>query len=216
MHAYLAAPMSGVEHGNFPAIRAAARDLRQRGIDVTSPVELNDADGEKGALEIGHPRRPEYMLRDFAHIAAPDVDAVVVLDGWEGSPGAVAEVAFARALGKPVLRYPDLEPLAHRPVRHPLSARFHEVLGELGDLHDLKQEDYGSDADPFANVRGTADWGIAGWEGAMIRATDKVHRLMSYARRGRLSNEGVIDSFNDLAVYAIIARVLFEEESGQG
>jgi hypothetical protein len=49
----------------------------------------------------------------------------------------------------------------------------------------------------------------------MIRATDKVKRLQTYARTGRLRNEGVRDSFQDLAVYAIIGHVLFDESEGE-
>lgn len=98
-------------------------------------------------------------------------------------------------------------------TRHEGSARFHEILRELGDLHDRKQQDYGSDADPFANVReGAHQWGLQPWLGAMVRATDKVKRIQAYAQKGKLANEGVEDSFRDLAVYAIIALVLWEQE----
>jgi len=97
--------------------------------------------------------------------------------------------------------------------RHPLSERFHELLKEAGDLHDIKQRDYGLDSDPFANVRGSSSWGMPSWVGAMVRATDKIRRLQTFARKGELANESVEDAFMDLAVYAIIGRVLFEEES---
>lgn len=97
--------------------------------------------------------------------------------------------------------------------RHPNSQRFHDILGELGELHDLKQKDYGRDSDPFANVRGTSEWGIPAWVGAMVRATDKVKRLQSLIQNGSLKNESAEDSLRDLAVYAIIALVLFEEEN---
>jgi len=96
--------------------------------------------------------------------------------------------------------------------RHPLSQRFHEILKQLGGLHDKKQQDYGRDNDPFANVRSTQDWGQPAWVGAMIRAQDKLKRLQAYAAKGTLANEGVEDSFLDLAVYSIIGLVLWEEE----
>lgn len=91
------------------------------------------------------------------------------------------------------------------------SQRFHEILQELGALHDKKQKDYGTDADPFANVRGSHEWGIPPWMGALLRGTDKMKRLQKFARHGELANEVVEDSFRDLAVYAIIGLVLFEE-----
>lgn len=100
---------------------------------------------------------------------------------------------------------------APKPDRHPNSARFHAILAELAELHDRKQADYGRGDDPFANVRASEGWGVPGWVGSMVRASDKVRRLEAFVRNGRLSNEGVDDSLRDLAVYAIIALVLFEE-----
>ena len=96
-------------------------------------------------------------------------------------------------------------------MQHPKSARFHELLAEIAKLHDRKQQDYGTAADPFANVRGAEDFGVAPWIGAMIRASDKIRRIQKYARSGELANEAVADSFQDLAVYALIALVLWEE-----
>ena len=105
--------------------------------------------------------------------------------------------------------------LAEKPVtsvaRHKNSARFHALLAEAGRMHDRKQADYGRDDDPFANVRASEEWGMPGWVGAMLRASDKMRRLQSLAQNGRLSNESATDSFMDIAVYALIAHVLYEE-----
>lgn len=98
--------------------------------------------------------------------------------------------------------------------RHHLSARFHQILQSLGDLHDIKQLDYGAADDPFANVRSSRDFGILPWVGAMVRGNDKMKRLQKFAREGSLANESVVDSFLDLAVYAIIGLVLYEEGEG--
>ena len=100
-------------------------------------------------------------------------------------------------------------------LRHPKSRRFHEILKELGDLHDSKQSDYGRKNDPFANVRSSEEWGIEPWVGAMMRANDKVRRLQSLSANGKLENESAEDSLRDIAVYSIIALVLFEETQGQ-
>jgi hypothetical protein len=54
--------------------------------------------------------------------------------------------------------------------------------------------------------------GVKGWIGAMIRLSDKVQRLKSLAQTGQLANEGAKDSFMDIAVYALIAHVLFEQD----
>lgn len=216
--AYLAGPMRGLPLYNFPAFHAAAADLRERGYEVDNPAEH---DGERGFdphTGDGELTFREYMAHDLPLICAADV--VVVLPGWRGSEGASLEVAVAKSLGIDVLLYPTLLP-ADTSVRsaeditnfsrHPVSQRFHEILRELGETHDRKSADYGKTGDPLANVRASEEWGIPSWVGAMVRGTDKVRRLQTQATRGSLANESAIDAFNDLAVYAIIARVLFEE-----
>ncbi len=90
--------------------------------------------------------------------------------------------------------------------------RFLALLDEIEALHAAKQRDYGTSQDPFANVRASGEWGVDAWIGALIRATDKVKRLQTYATKRTLANEGVEDSLMDLAVYALIALVLFREE----
>lgn len=101
----------------------------------------------------------------------------------------------------------------HPSTRHPNSARFHEILKELGALHDKKSFDYGSDKDPLANVQASTEFGIPAWVGALVRLNDKVVRLKSFARKGELKNESAEDSMRDIAVYAIISLVLYEQES---
>lgn len=96
--------------------------------------------------------------------------------------------------------------------RHPLAQRFHSILAEIGKLHDRKQKDYGKEDDPFANVRSAEEWGIPGWTYCMLRIGEKCHRLQAMRRNGKLANESATDSFRDLAVYAIIAEVMFEEK----
>ena len=100
-------------------------------------------------------------------------------------------------------------------LRHRGSERFHQLLREIGDLHDRKQADYGTDTDPFANVRATQQWGVPAWVGALVRLNDKVVRLQQFARRGSLYNESAMDSMLDIAVYALIAYVLYEEACQQ-
>jgi len=98
---------------------------------------------------------------------------------------------------------------------HPSSARFYELLDEARHTHNLKQRDYGTDDDPFANVRAGEAFGIPAWVGCMIRANDKMRRIMAFARKGELSNESLRDSLMDLAVYSLIGIVLLEQEQKQ-
>jgi hypothetical protein len=95
------------------------------------------------------------------------------------------------------------------------TSTFDNLLDEIRELSAKKRKDYGTDYDPFANVRASSDWGIPAWIGAMVRATDKVRRLQQYAKKGSLENEGARDSFLDLAVYALIACLLWQEDQDQ-
>lgn len=115
MHLYCAGPMGGLPNHNFPAFIEAAKHLRAQGHTVVSPVELDEADGfdhaTAGNVSAGSQTWGEFLARDLAVIARADVEAVVVLPGWEQSNGAAWETRWARQLGKPVLTYPDLKPV---------------------------------------------------------------------------------------------------------
>lgn len=91
--------------------------------------------------------------------------------------------------------------------------RFNDILGQLCAMHEKKARDYGTEGDTYQNFRGSEKMGIAPWKGAFIRLCDKVQRIQKFAKDGKLANESVVDSFNDLAVYAIICRVLYEEKT---
>lgn len=98
-------------------------------------------------------------------------------------------------------------------LSHPSSLRLMEVFAEAAALHVRKSKDYGRDADPFANVRASEDFGIPAWVGCVLRANDKMRRLQSFARKGVLANESALDSITDNVVYFAIAAVLFREAS---
>jgi hypothetical protein len=95
---------------------------------------------------------------------------------------------------------------------HPSSLRFYQLLGELAALHAKKQRDYGRGDDPFANVRASEHFGVPGWIGAIMRGHDKMIRIQSHCLNGSLANESLEDALRDLAVYAIIALVLREQQ----
>jgi len=96
--------------------------------------------------------------------------------------------------------------------QRPGSLPFLELLEELRTLHLSKSQDYGSENDPLANIRQGAEFvGIEAWRGCMVRVADKVQRLKTYCRTGRLVHEGVRDTLLDLAAYSLLAIVLFDE-----
>lgn len=115
-------------------------------------------------------------------------------------------------------RHTDPLPVARTDPHHPklemnLEDPFDKILAEMYELHGRKGADYGTNTDPYANVRASSGFDIQPWIGALVRANDKMFRLQSFVKNGSLANEGVEDSLLDLATYAIIALVLFREKS---
>jgi hypothetical protein len=96
--------------------------------------------------------------------------------------------------------------------QRPGSLPFLELLEEVRQLHLSKSQDYGSESDPLANIRQGAEFvGIEPWRACLVRVADKVQRLKTYCRTGRLVHEGVRDTLLDNAAYSLLAIVLFDE-----
>lgn len=104
---YVAGPMRGIRHYNFPAFLAAARQLKAAGFDVVNPAERDlrngfdpvsrDMTGNEDLSAEGFDLRAALSW-DLQQIAEK-CDGIAVLEGWEQSKGACAEVALAEALG---------------------------------------------------------------------------------------------------------------------
>lgn len=82
-------------------------------------------------------------------------------------------------------------------------------------MHVKKGADYGTGKDIFANVRASEEFAIPGWQGAVLRANDKMSRLKSFFQNGKLENESIEDSLLDLANYAVIALVMRREDQAK-
>lgn len=93
---------------------------------------------------------------------------------------------------------------------------FHRIVEEMRALHAKKAADYGLGTDVLANCRGSVDFGIPAWIGVVMRMNDKMTRLKSFAQKGSLQNESVEDSLLDTACYAILALILYREQSQEG
>lgn len=95
----------------------------------------------------------------------------------------------------------------------PGSREFVDVLEEVKQLHLRKTLDYGIDDDALSNIRESAAIvNMPAWAGAILRISDKMHRLKAYFRRGKCEFDGVEDTLKDIASYAAIALVLHREE----
>lgn len=107
-HIYLAGPMRGIPEYNFPAFLLAGDLLRDQGHTVHNPAEADmeagfqweNTTGNEDLAELGFDHRGA-VARGLRWIAQ-HANAVVVLDGWQESRGARAEVAVAVAVGIPV------------------------------------------------------------------------------------------------------------------
>lgn len=106
---YVAGPMTGLPHFNFPAFHAAAAFLRAAGFEVDNPAE-NPAPPCGSWLG--------YMRMAVAQVAK--ADALVVLPGWEKSNGAFVEVQLARGLGLKVLTLEEAMALPATVEHHPV------------------------------------------------------------------------------------------------
>jgi hypothetical protein len=113
---YVAGPMRGYDYYNFPAFFEAEKAIYANGIFSGAVFNPARNDVQRHHLEevlalqgpaacgkwlLDHPQ--DFDLRtalgeDLAWIAAK-ADALVLLDGWQGSKGAQAECALAKALG---------------------------------------------------------------------------------------------------------------------
>jgi len=99
---YLAGPMTGIEKFNFPAFEKAAKVLREKGLDIVSPHEIDHGETEetRGSLDYW-----VYIKADLQ--AMLECDAIVLLDGWRSSRGCQFEVKLARHCGMQMFLYHD-------------------------------------------------------------------------------------------------------------
>lgn len=121
---YLAGPMTHVPQFNVPAFTEAGMNLMLRDFDVVLPADLDDPATRKvllaspnGAVEDypGDMTWADFLAEDLKIVADGEIDAVVVLPGWENSRGARLETFVAAALDhKPVLSYPSMKAVGAR------------------------------------------------------------------------------------------------------
>lgn len=86
---YLAGPMTGIEEYNYPAFFKAEDEYYSRGFKVINPARI-------GLI------KELYDWRDYWPINEAMLrgcDAIVMLEGWEKSPGAVNEYRWAKENG---------------------------------------------------------------------------------------------------------------------
>lgn len=86
---YLSGPMTGIPESNHPEFNSVAAQLRALGFTVENPAE-------------NQPTRPLMTWSEWMRLSIAQMmkaDRVVLLRGWEDSPGAKLEFKIASELG---------------------------------------------------------------------------------------------------------------------
>lgn len=93
-----------------------------------------------------------------------------------------------------------------------IKERFHKYVDQIVQTRKKKGSDYGEGEDSLSNLRECARIGISPVVGVHVRMEDKMARIRSFINKGNLVNEPVRDSYLDIAVYAILAQILLDEQ----
>lgn len=91
---------------------------------------------------------------------------------------------------------------------------FEEFISSMRSILIKKNHDYTAEsADPLFNFRRSENMGIPSWKGAMIRFSDKVSRLETFAKKEELKveDENFIDTLRDAANYLFLIAELYKD-----
>lgn len=213
--AYLGGPMRNHKDFNFPAFLDGAKRLRDRGYTVFNPVDAEIGQGFDGRGHDGHletfSRETGFDIRKALHTdltwICQEADMVIVLPGWENSPGTRAEVATATALGLPVIS------LEKALIRHPPYKDDYLVIDRkclaFRDLGSIAEVDAHLDencGDAYLDQHLAQDW--ARVAKACEEAGETVKAYIAYTgqnpRKGKSGTLGeVLEELADTAFSAI-------------
>tara|TARA_R100000458_G_C8262773_1_gene238124 strand:- start:5 stop:391 length:387 start_codon:yes stop_codon:yes gene_type:complete len=104
---YVAGPMRGYEHYNYPAFDERAKILEKYGWVVVNPAQLDRQEGKPMSDPMAFSPDTNYEDHEFMRQALKrDMDAICeectaiyMMADWENSRGAKAEWHLAKALG---------------------------------------------------------------------------------------------------------------------
>ena len=89
---FISGPMTGIEHYNVSEFNRYADMARMLGYRVVNPVEMARKIGIKKILS---DKRALKKLISDELVAVKDCDAILLLDGWQKSKGALDELRVA-------------------------------------------------------------------------------------------------------------------------
>lgn len=206
---YVAGPYRGNVEANIANARKVAIAVWEAGHVALCP-HLNAAHFEKDCT-LGD---NVYLSGDLALLAR--CDALVLCPGWQESPGTKQELNFAKLNGIPIFEYPTIPPYHPTEQKSPVQcSAFMRIIMGMYRTHLQKNADYSP-----ANILGTGEIGL------VTRLWDKVARLLNlsgfnihiqrsdYSKPIHPKNEAIQDTYEDLAVYAVIGMLLRNGEWG--
>ncbi len=100
MRVYIAGPMTGYKDNNRHAFAFAWNRLMEAGFDAVSPHFMESAIEVETKARMGQPAVYRHVL-PVDLFALSSVDAVLALDGWENSKGALFERHFTTLIQIP-------------------------------------------------------------------------------------------------------------------
>ncbi len=114
---YVAGPMTGIPHFNFPLFNKVTGTLRELGHEVFNPaerdierhggVDISNPSGDQNQAAKEHGFSLREALADDMEYICKTATAIMMLPGWEGSPGARAEHALAHCLKHKILYWSE-------------------------------------------------------------------------------------------------------------
>ncbi len=102
---YIAGPMRGLPHSNYHSFRAAAARLRAVGHKVRNPVEIAGDYGTADDLNADAALLARVVKQELRILS--ECDSIYLLNGWQHSEGARAELRLALDLGLDIFLEPD-------------------------------------------------------------------------------------------------------------
>lgn len=97
-------------------------------------------------------------------------------------------------------------------MQHSGHPRFYELIDTISDLHHRKNSNYARKGEPLSNFQECESFGVPAFQGALVRMSDKWCRIKELSGgTPDAVGESVKDTLMDLAVYSLIAIILYEQ-----
>lgn len=107
-YTYIAGPMTGYPDYNHPEFNRVAKMLRDKGLKVINPAEIDAKDPKEADGSLSPMPWDFYLRRDLVLIAKK-VGRVVLLKGWRDSHGATLEKLVAEGLRCEIIHRSDFD-----------------------------------------------------------------------------------------------------------